>query len=171
VGLVARDFLSSLARNFDKLDGATAQRLTEQATELAMMTLMSTPGRLADDGTKVSVTKTLLAQRARTFIEENLRDPALQPITVADHLGISRRYLNAVFSVHGQSVERFIWERRLAKCARDLRNQGQRGRAIGDIAFSWGFHSLTHFSQAFKLAYGMSPRDYRKDCDRTSGKA
>ncbi|WP_158955152.1 helix-turn-helix domain-containing protein [Paraburkholderia acidisoli] len=163
VGQLTRDFIGGLVRNFDKLDAVIAQRLTEQATEMALMAFMSSLGATggAAPGSP-SVGKTVLAHRGRAFIEQNLRHATLQPVMVAEHLGISKRYLNAIFAVHGQSVERFIWDRRLAKCARDLKDPNQSSRAIGDIAFSWGFHSLTHFSQAFKAKFGESPRAFRK---------
>ncbi|NKJ50678.1 hypothetical protein CIC12_28930 [Burkholderia sp. SG-MS1] len=83
-------------------------------------------------------------------------------MSVAEQLGISRRCLSAIFAGQGESVERFSWGRRLDKCARDLSDPGQPARAIGDIAFSWGFRSLPHFSQTFKAKLGKTPREFRK---------
>lgn len=152
IGVITRDFVGFLARNFESLDPSVAQRLTEQATEMAMMSFMTASSDSAHDVSPIPAGKSMLAHRARIFIEGRLRDSTLKPIPVADHLGISTRYLNAVFAMHGHSVERFIWDRRIAKCTRDLMDPGQQGRTIGDIAFSWGFRSLAHFSQAFRAA-------------------
>ncbi|NOZ42961.1 MAG: helix-turn-helix domain-containing protein, partial [Alphaproteobacteria bacterium] len=33
-----------------------------------------------------------------------------------------------------------------------------------DIAFVWGFNSMTHFSRVFKERYGASPRCFRHNC-------
>lgn len=162
VASITHDFVRSLARNHGRLSSAVSQRLTEQAAEMAMMafaSLMDDSHRLADGH---SPAKYLLANRARTYIDANLRQASLGPADVAAHLGISRRYLSRIFAADGQSVERYIWAKRLARCARDLKDQGQAGRTIGDIAFSWGFNNLAHFSQSFRNEFGQTPTQYRK---------
>ncbi|MFI0444498.1 helix-turn-helix domain-containing protein [Actinomadura sp. 6N118] len=35
---------------------------------------------------------------------------------------------------------------------------------IHAIAARWGFTSPAHFSQAFRTAYGLSPRQFRQQC-------
>lgn len=162
LGAMTKNFVSSLAQNFESFSTDVAQRLTEQAIDMAMMAFMSRPDDKPSGATGNTVTRSMLAYRGRAFIETNLRDHSLTPADVAGHLGISKRYLSSVFASDGQSVERYIWERRLARCARDLEDRGQLNRAIGDIASSWGFNNLTHFSQAFKAAFGKTPREFRK---------
>jgi AraC-like DNA-binding protein len=160
LGAICTDFAKALAREFDRLTPETAQRLSAQAMDMFAMAFMSLP----DPGqhNKSSITRSMLAYRGRTFIEANLRNSSLSPTDVAQHLGISRRYLSSVFASDGLSFERFVRERRLQKCATDLRDQGQAIRPIGDIAYAWGFNNLTHFSQAFKAAFGTTPREFRK---------
>jgi AraC-like DNA-binding protein len=162
LGAMTKNFVGSLARNFESFSADVAQRLTEQAIDMAMMAFMSRPDDPSPAAPGNTVTRAMLAYRGRVFIETNLRDHSLAPAHVAEHLGVSKRYLSSVFASDGQSVERYIWERRLAKCARDLKDQGQVNRAIGDIASSWGFNNLTHFSQSFKAAFGKTPREFRK---------
>ncbi|RFU44477.1 helix-turn-helix domain-containing protein [Paraburkholderia sp. DHOC27] len=162
MGAMTKSFLESLAQNFEGLGYGVAQRLTEQAMDMAVMTLMSsadeTPASLREN----TATRSVLAYRGRAFIEANLRSHSLAPLGVAEHLGISKRYLSSIFASDGQSVERYIWERRLTKCARDLKDRQQTARSIGEIAFSWGFNNLAHFSQSFKSAFGKTPREFRK---------
>jgi AraC-like DNA-binding protein len=43
-----------------------------------------------------------------------------------------------------------------------LEDPRQAHRTIGDIAYSWGFSDLSHFSRRFKGAFGCAPGDYRK---------
>ncbi|MGF6767804.1 AraC-like DNA-binding protein [Paraburkholderia sp. GAS199] len=162
LGVMTKNFASSLAQNFESFSADIAQRLTEQAIDMALMAFMAPRGDKSSGTTGNTVTRTMLAYRGRAFIETNLRDHSLAPADVAEHLGISKRYLSSVFASDGQSVERYIWERRLARCARDLEDRGQVNRAIGDIASSWGFNNLTHFSQSFKAAFGKTPREFRK---------
>ena len=41
-----------------------------------------------------------------------------------------------------------------------------RRRTIGEIALSWGFSDLTHFSRAFAQAYRVAPREFRDGASR-----
>lgn len=162
LGTMTKNFVSSLAQNFESFSTDIAQRLTGQAIDMALTAFMSRPDNTSPGTTGNTVTRTMLAYRGRAFIEANLRDHSLAPANVAEHLGISKRYLSSVFASDGQSVDRYIWERRLARCARDLEDRGQLSRAIGEIASSWGFNNPTHFSQSFKAAFGKTPREFRK---------
>ncbi|MFM0257235.1 helix-turn-helix domain-containing protein [Paraburkholderia sediminicola] len=159
LGAITGDFLRSFARDVGRLRAPVAVRLEEQAIDMISMAFTSTMDEIEP---RASATRSALAYRGRAYIESNLRSPNLSPTDVAEQLGISRRYLSTVFSCDGLPVERFIRERRLEKCARDLADRGLISRSIGDIAFSWGFNNLTHFSQAFKTMFGLSPREYRK---------
>ncbi|MFM0257249.1 AraC-like ligand-binding domain-containing protein [Paraburkholderia sediminicola] len=160
LGKITTQFITSLARDIEQLSPTVARRLNEQALDMVVMAFVALL-----DGSRAantSVARSMLAYRGRAFIEVNLRNASLSPGDVAEHLGISKRYLSIIFAGDGLSVERFIRERRLQKCARDFADLGQVIRPIGDIAFAWGFSNLTHFSQSFKALYGVTPREYRK---------
>jgi AraC family transcriptional regulator, positive regulator of tynA and feaB len=159
LGVITGQFLRSFAQQVDKLRPSVARRLSDQALDMVAMAFMSP---LEETESRSSLTRSALAYRGRAFIEANLRSPHLSPADVAEHLGISKRYLNTVFSGDGLSVERFIRDRRLQKCAHDLADMGQSIRPIGDIAFAWGFNNLAHFSQSFRGVFGQAPREYRK---------
>jgi AraC-like DNA-binding protein len=36
-------------------------------------------------------------------------------------------------------------------------------RMIGEIAFSWGFSDLSHFSRRFRDQFGMTPSEARRN--------
>ncbi|MCX4145041.1 MULTISPECIES: helix-turn-helix domain-containing protein [Paraburkholderia] len=160
LGKITGEFVQSLARDFERFSPAVVQRLNEQALDMVVMAFMSSVE--SGQSIKPSVTRSTLAYRGRAFIEANLRNAWLSPAAVAEHLGISKRYLSIIFAADGLSVERFIRARRLQKCARDLKDAGQAIRPVGDIAFAWGFNNLTHFSQSFKATFGKPPREYRQ---------
>ena len=162
LAIMTKDFSNSLAGNFQRLGTQMRRRLIEQATEMAMMAFQSAAQADCPQVQSNSSGRSALGYRGRAYIELNLRDPSLSVSDVADNLQISTRYLSTVFAAEGLSVERFIWQRRLEQCARDLKNSNQASRSIGDIAFSWGFQHLAHFSQSFKAAFGQSPREFRK---------
>ncbi len=96
---------------------------------------------------------------AKRYIERHLADPHLGPARVATALGLSLRSLHAVFEPAGTSVARHILRRRLEECRATLLSD--RKRPVTDIAFAWGFNSLSGFYRAFQAAFGASPGDLR----------
>ncbi|WP_372497271.1 helix-turn-helix domain-containing protein [Streptomyces muensis] len=56
---------------------------------------------------------------------------------------------------------RLVRERRLEQCRRDLADPHLAARPIHAITAQWGFTSPAHSSQAFRSAYGLSPRQFR----------
>jgi AraC family transcriptional regulator, positive regulator of tynA and feaB len=101
------------------------------------------------------------ARAFRDYIESRLTDPELKPNEVAFHFGISPRYLRTVLSADGEGFSSYILRRRLERCARLLRDPDWSRINITEIAFQSGFSNVTHFGQAFKARYGLTPRDYR----------
>jgi AraC family transcriptional activator of tynA and feaB len=96
------------------------------------------------------------------YIHEHLSDPALDVAKIAAEFGCSPRHVYRTFrSDDGMTVTEYIWRMRLQRCAEALRDPGVT-QSITDIAYEWGFASSAHFSRAFKAAYGVSPRLYRK---------
>jgi AraC-like DNA-binding protein len=96
------------------------------------------------------------------FIRANLGDPDLTPGAIAAAHHISLRYLNKLFQAEGRTVAGWIRERRLERCRRDLAEPRLDDRTIKAIAARWGFTNSAHFSQAFRSAYGLSPREFRQ---------
>ena len=102
----------------------------------------------------------------RAAIEARLADPRLDPQAVADAVGISVRYANAILAEQDTSLKRFILRRRLTRCRRAFEDPNQDHRTVGDIALGWGFSDLTHFTRRFKEVYGIRPSEYRKRTGR-----
>ncbi len=117
----------------------------------------------AVEGTRarVSRSKELLLLNIRAVIDARLRDPNLNPQTIADIVGVSVRYANQVLEEHNTSLARLILARRLARCRCALEDPAQANRTVGEIAYSWGFSDLTHFGRCFKRAYQILPREAR----------
>jgi len=102
------------------------------------------------------------ARAYRAYIDSRITEPELRPADVAHHFGISERYLRSVLSTDGEPFSCYILRRRLMHCARRLADPASRWSTITTIAFEAGFSNATHFGQAFKAHYGVTPRDYRK---------
>lgn len=97
----------------------------------------------------------------KQFIEARLSDPELTPSSIADAYGISTRHLHRLFEAEDLSVGDWLRGRRLERARQDLTKPALLGHSVIQIAFSWGFNDASHFSRAFKAAFGISPRQYR----------
>jgi AraC-like DNA-binding protein len=95
-------------------------------------------------------------------VEARLADPDLDGQKVADVVGISVRYANALLAEQDTSLNRLILSRRLSRCRFALEDPNLDHRTIAEIAQGWGFSDMTHFGRSFKTAYGVSPRDHQK---------
>jgi AraC-like DNA-binding protein len=103
-----------------------------------------------------------LLMRVKAYIEANLADPELSVERIAYACSISVRALHRHFAEHpAGSVSRYLWERRLIRCAEVLRDPNQAHRSITDVFLSYGFSSSSHFSRLFKDQFGVPPVRYR----------
>ncbi len=100
--------------------------------------------------------------RIISYIEAHLRDPELTPRRVAQACRITARYLHHLFAGEPETVTQYIQRRRLEECARALIEAPVRGRLVTEIAFDYGFNSLTHFGRVFRIQYGLTPSEYRR---------
>jgi AraC-like DNA-binding protein len=96
---------------------------------------------------------------AKRYIDRHLADPDLSPAKVAAALGISVRALHLLFEPTGGSFARTVLRRRLEECRAAL--LANPTRPVTDIAFAWGFGSLSGFYRAFQAAFGLTPGDLR----------
>jgi AraC-like DNA-binding protein len=99
-----------------------------------------------------------LYERARAFVRSHLDDPALDVDAIAQALYVSPSTLGRVFSAQGTTVMRFLWQQRLEAGHRAL-TEGRTAR-VTEVAMSCGFTSFSHFSRAFKTAYGSPPHTF-----------
>lgn len=113
------------------------------------------------DSPRVSSAKALVLLNIRATIEARLSDSSLDAQAVADAVGVSVRYANAVLADHDTSIMRLIQARRLERCRYALEDPRQAHRTVSEIAYSWGFSDMTHFGRRFKRAYGILPREYQ----------
>ena len=77
---------------------------------------------------------------------------------------INEKYAGKLFKKQmGMSFHEYLNKVRLEKAAHEL-VEGK-GRII-DIALRCGFNDVTYFNRRFQKYYGMSPREYRRNCQR-----
>ncbi|GAB2712032.1 helix-turn-helix domain-containing protein [Kitasatospora kifunensis] len=136
----------------DRAAGHLIDLLTTLVIELSHQT--TTPAAAPTD-------RTLLAD-IQWQINLHLGDPSLCPEAIAARHHISVRYLHKVFERENTTVSRWIRQRRLQECCRELSRTGHQSAKISSIAQRWGFANAAHFSRTFRAAYGLSPRAWRE---------
>ncbi len=155
--------LSGFIRNFwaarhDSQDPAVARRMSYTLLDLIAAAYAVTPHARQERSTPVAAHRT----RIMGYIEAHLRDPQLSPTTVAQACKITARYLHHLFTAESETVTQYIQRRRLEECARALLAAPVRARLVTEIAFDYGFNSLTHFGRVFRNQFGLTPSEYRR---------
>jgi len=105
----------------------------------------------------------VLLEQVQRHIEARLTDPSLSVASLARAFGMTERNLHKLFEDTGDTVSTHIRTQRLAMCRRDLESSTLAARHIGEIASHWGFPDASHFSKAFRAAYGVSPTELRAE--------
>jgi AraC family transcriptional regulator, positive regulator of tynA and feaB len=132
---------------------AARVRIADNLLDLVAAALLST-----GDGASLSARLTLT--RVKFWIETHLAEK-LSGTQIAGGCQLSERHLNRLFKSEGTSVMRYVWERRLERCRRDLADPALCHRSITAIAFAAGFNDPSHFSRAYRAHYGTTPREER----------
>ncbi|MGW3283847.1 helix-turn-helix domain-containing protein [Streptomyces sp. NPDC001002] len=160
IGALSSQFLRQLARQLSGLSPAQTSRLSTLTLDVlstALADALDAPRTVAPHTRQRALTA-----RIHVFVQDNLGDPHLTPDAIAAAHHISLRYLHRLFQHEGQTVAGWIRGRRLEQCRRDLADVQLASRPIQAIAARWGFSSPAHFSQTFRNAYGLTPREYRR---------
>ena len=107
----------------------------------------------------------LLEERFATIeacILKNLTNPELCAADVAGQCGISLRYMSRILQSKNTSYGKLVWDHRLSKAQEWLCSERMQAYSINEIALNAGFKSSTHFSRAFKAAFGQPPAGFRR---------
>ncbi|MEU3496533.1 AraC-like ligand-binding domain-containing protein [Kitasatospora cineracea] len=161
-GALLADFLHSLDRQADRIPPATAERLGPVLVDLVSAWLAEESE--ATDALEPDTRRRVLVENVRAFVRRNLHDPALTPTVIAEAHHVSVSYLHRVFTGEndGETVAAWIRRRRLEQAHRDLADPALRALPIHALAARCGIPRPDDFSRAFRAAYGLSPRDHRR---------
>lgn len=103
-----------------------------------------------------------LAERIKTFIDENLKEP-LTTESICKNFFISRQRLYTVFRTSfDMSVKQYILEKKIERAKLLLKTTGY---AVTEVADRTGFSDYNNFIQRFKKMTGVTPLQYRKGKD------
>jgi AraC-like DNA-binding protein len=99
--------------------------------------------------------------RLKRALQDRFDDAELDPATLAQEMGISKRHLHGVFAASGATFGGVLMEIRLARAAEMLVDSRYSGYRIGDIAWACGFADPSHFARRFRERHGASPLEMR----------
>jgi AraC family transcriptional regulator, positive regulator of tynA and feaB len=105
--------------------------------------------------------KRALLKRVSETLRERCHEPELDPSAVASALGMSRRYIHVLFAAAGTTFSQELYNFRLQRAGRLLRDRRYAGVGIAEIAWNCGFSEPSHFSRRFRQCFGVPPTGYR----------
>lgn len=113
-------------------------------------------------GDQVSPSTARLLGRAKEYLSANLSAP-VQLTHVARAVGTSPAYLTSVFSrLEGVPLHRYLVRLRLARALVDV----PRTSDLTGLACDLGFSHHSHFTAAFRRAFGCTPSRFRESLRR-----
>lgn len=115
-------------------------------------------GLLAARGARLDVVKCCVRRR--------LSNPLLSPASVGLEVGMSVRQVHLLFQPTEGTFTQYVLGRRLEACRATLSDPLSAGRSVADVAFGWGFNSLSVFYRAFGTAFGVCPSSVRAPSSR-----
>lgn len=109
---------------------------------------------------EASSEKKELIEQILSLIEENIYNPGLSVVFLADQVHLSVNYLRNIFKENtGDSLSGYITQRKLALICELLQDTDM---PLSDISDRLGFSTKNYFFTFFKKHTGMTPNDYRK---------
>jgi len=158
VGHLIVETARALSDNALRMSEDEGVRLFHALIELVAVSLSRQSRTHSGEAESLVDATTLALKRA---IHRRLREPGLAVADIAGAVGISERYVHKLLARSGTGFTSYVIERRLDGAARDLGDPAMADRAIGAVAFDWGFSDLSHFTRRFKQRFGCRPRDWR----------
>jgi len=102
-------------------------------------------------------------RRVTETIRERCHESDLDPAKVAATLGLSRRYVHLLFAYAGKTFSQELYDCRLRRAQRLLRDKRFDGLGIAEIAWNCGFSEPSHFARRFRERFGATPSAYRQN--------
>jgi AraC-like DNA-binding protein len=141
-----------------------AEDVEDLAAEELVLALLRAALDLDDEGPRLepSGSTSRLIRRTKAFLEAEFANPIRLP-DVGRAVGASPAYLTSVFRrVEGVSLHQYLTQLRLARALVDLPHSND----LTVLALNIGFSSHSHFTAAFRRAFGCTPSSFRQTTRR-----
>ncbi|HWS94463.1 MAG TPA: AraC family transcriptional regulator [Mycobacterium sp.] len=153
-GLVGR-LLSDIAR-FDAETSPWAQAsLSNSALDMVVTALVDE----GDAGPGLSRKHAQDFARALRTIERHLHDADFSLSDAAAELGMSLRFMQKLFQLHGTTPRAWLYQARVERARKYLLTTDM---TVERISKRVGFADVSHFSRLFRTHVGVSPGQYRR---------
>lgn len=156
VGSLLAVHLLALSNQIGALDQNVQESVSRSTLELLGIALSGLQPSAVFDASAA------MLRRVQDFILRHLHEDDLNPMRIAEANHISLRYLHMLFQRSDMTVSGYILNSRLHACKQALTDPAFQRLQISEIAFRWGFNSVSHFCRTFKERYGTSPSDARR---------
>ena len=147
---------------------AVSRTVSNHVTDLIALTL----GATGDAGATPRLGGGMRAARlaaAKAYIEDKIGPSNLSIDDVADHMGVSARYVRKLFEADGETFSKYVLEQRLIRVRNMLTNARFDHRPISSIAYDVGFGDLSYFNKVFRAASSAAlPSDREPAAARVS---
>lgn len=152
LGALCGSFIRQMT-DIDDVADTVVDRLSQSALDMFATTLESELVTEAPRGDP-------RLERVKAFIRAHLHDPDLDLETIAQAQNMAPRTLNRLFAAEATTPIRWLWQQRLTLSYRAL-SEGK-VQQVTDAALNFGFSDLSHFSRAFKAAFGKTPHEVKR---------
>ena len=139
----------------DETDDNVAGRISDSALDILSMALEANV-----DSASGPTRHSRQIKDAKRYILAQLGDTELNIGSIAKAQGMAPRTLCRLFADEGTTPMRWLWQQRLARSYQAL-SEGKFSQ-VTDVALAYGFSDTSHFSRAFKSAFGQSPRAFKR---------
>ena len=148
------------------MSAAVSRTVSNHITDLIALTLGAT-----SEATHAALGGGLRAARltaAKTYVEKHIGAQPLSIEDVADHMGVSARYVRKLFEADGGSFSKYVLQQRLARVRSMLINPRFNHLPISSLAYDVGFGDLSYFNKVFRAVFGGTPSDIRHAANRSA---
>lgn len=116
------------------------------------------------DGSGVQSRGELLFKKICSWISENHSNPEMSSEFVAEHFGISSRYIQNLFSKYGKGYTfvSFLREKRMQRAWDMITGVEHAHQNISEICWNCGFSDPVYFGKTFRAYFGMTPGQARR---------
>lgn len=158
IGALTSSLIQSTVKQLEQFSREQFLSLSQPVVDMLTLSL----GQVTENKLATTNHRQIMLMRIKHYIKNALSDPDLTAAKIANATGLSKRYLNNLFSEENNSLMHYLTQQRLELCRHCLASAFYSHLSITQIAMRYGFNNMSHFSRIYKKYYGYSPREYRQ---------